>query len=542
MRVNIRQRFFSNIRGDLFGGITAGVVALPLALGFGVASGLENGAAIGMYGAIAVGVMAAIFGGTASQISGPTGPMTVVVAGLAAELTGDPAWIFVMVALAGLFQVGMGVLRLGSLIRYVPYPVISGFMTGIGVIVIVLQFGALLGHAPASSPLTALAQVPTYLAAINFTALAIGVMTIAVIYLTPRLTQVVPGTLIALAGMTVLSMFAPGEVPRIGSIPRGLPSIHLPEITLEGVGMILFPALALAVIGAIDSLLTSLVADNVTKTRHDSDQELVGQGIGNTLAGLIGGLPGAGATMRTVVNVRSGGRERLSGVVHGLLLLSLLVVLGPLAERIPNAVLAGILFTVGVGIMDKRGLGHIASVPRGDAAVMLVVLGLTVFVDLMWAVAAGMILASLILVKRLAGMDPAARGSLSRRASGDAASGQQAIDGASLVELSGSLFFGNCRGWQREVEDLADAGAVVMDMQKLVYLDQSGAYAIADALERLELQGMRVYVAGLHSEPATLLAKLGFVPGVCPPERVLSDLPSAVSKARADAGGAAANV
>ncbi len=536
--MNLKDRFLSNVRGDLFGGVTAGIVALPLALGFGVTSGLENGAAIGMYGAIAVGIVAAIFGGTASQISGPTGPMTVVVAGLAGGLTGEPAWIFVMVALAGVIQIMMGVLRLGGLINYVPYPVLSGFMSGIGVIVIMLQFGALLGHAPSSSPLVAMLSLPDHLSSVDFTALLLGLSTIAIIYATPRITSVVPGTLVALVLVTIVSVFVPGEIPRIGTIPRGLPEIRLPELTLEGFRLIAFPALALAVIGAIDSLLTSLVADNVTKTRHDSNQELIGQGLGNTLAGLIGGLPGAGATMRTVVNVRSGGRERLSGIVHGLLLLSLLLTLGPLAEQIPNAVLAGILLTVGVGIVDKRGLGHVRHAPPGDAAIMLLVLGMTVFVDLMWAVAAGMVLASMIFVKRLSDMDPAAQTPLMEVASRDfdpPPAAPEVLEGVYLVELNGSLFFGNAGPMQRKLEGLTEAKAVVIDMNDVPYIDQSGAYALADLIEDLVHHDTAVYIARLQPEPAELMHRLGFIPGLCPEEHVFEQIALAVDQASADA-------
>ncbi|MBW2725774.1 MAG: SulP family inorganic anion transporter, partial [Deltaproteobacteria bacterium] len=369
----VRRRFAGNLQGDLFGGVTAGIVALPLALGFGVASGLENGAAAGLYGAIAVGLLAALFGGTPSQISGPTGPMTVVVAGIVGSLTGDVVWIFAMVALSGLFQVVLGILRLGRYIHYVPYPVISGFMSGIGAIVIILQLAQLVGHDPASGTVAALRSIPSDFQNINPSALIFGLCTIAIIYIVPRFTKRVPSTLVALVVMTAGSVMFSVDLPRIGEIPRGLPTPTIPSWDFEKFQLILIPAAMLAVVGSIDSLLTSLVADSVTKTRHDSERELMGQGIGNIVAGLIGGLPGAGATMRTVVNVRSGGKTHLSGVVHAVLLLAILLALGPLASLIPMAVLAGILITVGIGIVDTKGLSHIRRAPRGDAAVMVAV-------------------------------------------------------------------------------------------------------------------------------------------------------------------------
>ena len=529
------QRFSGNLRGDIFGGVTAGIVALPLALGFGVASGLENGAAAGLYGAIAVGLFAALFGGTASQISGPTGPMTVVVAGIVGSLTGDIAWIFAMVALSGVLQILLGILRLGRYINYVPYPVISGFMTGIGAIVIILQLAQLVGHQPASGTIAALQSIPDDFQNVNFSALILGLCTIAIIYASPRFTKVVPGTLIGLVIMTTVSVVAGIEVPRIGEIPRGLPTPSIPEWDLAKFQLILIPAAMLAIVGSIDSLLTSLVADSVTKTRHDSEKELMGQGIGNVVAGLFGGLPGAGATMRTVVNVRSGGKTHLSGVIHGVLLLAILLSLGPLASQIPMSVLAGILITVGIGIVDTKGLKHLRLAPRGDVLVMLTVLGLTVFVDLMWAVAVGMVLASMILLKRLSDIDPATHSPLVDLAASqpwvNLEAPDEALAGIYVVELHGSLFFGNAGPLQRKLGGVRNARAMVLHMGDVRYVDQSGVYALADLIEDLQGDGSAVYLAQLHDEPRSLLARLGVAPGVVPEEHILGNVEDAVKAA-----------
>jgi SulP family sulfate permease len=512
------ERFAGNLRGDLFGGVTAGIVALPLALGFGVASGLENGAAAGLYGAIAVGLFASLFGGTPSQISGPTGPMTVVMAGVVGALTGDIAWLFAMVALSGALQVLLGLLRLGRYINYVPYPVISGFMSGIGAIVIILQLAQLVGHTPASGTVAALRSIPENLQNINPPALILGLCTIVIIYATPRLTSLVPSPLLALVIMTVASVLLGIDTPRIGEIPRGLPTPSLPEWDSAKFQIILVPAVMLAIVGSIDSLLTSLVADSVTRTRHDSERELMGQGIGNIVAGLIGGLPGAGATMRTVVNVRSGGRTHLSGVIHGVLLLAILLALGPLASEIPMAVLAGILITVGIGIVDIKGLGHVRRVPRGDATVMLTVFGLTVFVDLMWAVAVGMVMASMVLLKRLSDIDPATHSPLLDIAAHrpwipDLEAPREVLAGILVVEVHGSLFFGNAGPLQRKLGGLKDARAIVLHMGDVRYVDQSGVYALADLISDLQIAGTEIYIAELHEEPRDLLARLGVVPG-----------------------------
>ena len=536
-----RERMLGNLRGDLFGGVTAGIVALPLALGFGVASGLENGAAAGMYGAIAVGLLAALFGGTSAQVSGPTGPMTVVVAGLIGSLTGDPRWIFVAVMLAGVLQIVFGALRVGRYINYIPYPVVSGFMSGIGVIIIILQLAQLVGHLPAPGTVEAIHKVPEQFTSINGSALFLGLGTIGIVYVSPRLTRRVPGTLIALIVMSVASVVLALDVPRIGTIPRGLPSISLPDFEFEQFKLILLPALMLAVVGSLDSLLTSLVADAITKTRHNSERELVGQGLGNVLAGLIGGLPGAGATMRTVVNVKSGGRTNLSGVVHALLLLSILLGLGPLAGAIPMAVLAGILVTVGLGIIDIKGLKHVFRVPRGDASVMLTVLSVTVFVDLMWAVAIGMVMAAMILVKRLSDIDPATHSPLVDIAAHRPwvpalEAPAEVLSGIFIVEVHGSLFFGNAGPLQRKIEgaNMKGAHAIVLHMGDVRFVDQSGVYVLGVLAQDLQKRGVRVYISELHAEPATWLAKLGVAPGIVPAERVFEKVQEAIEAAAAD--------
>ena len=398
-----------NLSGDLFGGLTAAIVALPLALAFGVQSGM--GAIAGLYGAIALGFFASLFGGTVTQISGPTGPMTVVssaiIAGEIAFYGSIEAAIGTIVAtfvLAGIFMVLMGLSRIGQYIRYMPYPVISGFMSGIGIIIIVMQIFPVFGMSSPATIIDIFLNLQTIVTNININALLLASATIAIIYLFPRLTRAIPSTLVALLSLSVISSLLHLNVPIIGDIPKGLPDVHID--TLMGMDwhhpmVMIVPALTLASLGAIDSLLTSVVADNMTKTQHDSNKELLGQGIGNMVAGLIGGLPGAGATMRTVVNIHAGGTGRLSGVVHSLVLLIVLFGAGEYARLIPLPVLAGILITVGIGIIDYKGIRHLFSVPRSDAVVMIIVVLLTVFVDLLQAVAIGLVMASLLFMKQM---------------------------------------------------------------------------------------------------------------------------------------------
>ncbi|MCD8514911.1 MAG: SulP family inorganic anion transporter, partial [Burkholderiaceae bacterium] len=392
---------FHNLRGDIFGGLTAAIVALPLSLAFGVASGA--GPIAGLYGAIFVGFFAALFGGTPAQVSGPTGPMTVIAAVVIADYAHNPAMAFTVVVMAGAFMILFGALRLGQYIRLVPYPVISGFMSGIGCIIILIQLGPLLGHiGQGGNPMAALERLPQQIHSLSLAALALGLLTLLIVYLMPaRINRLVPAPLIALFACTLIGTFVLTGSPAIGEIPTGLPAPKLPTFELSALPMMLQSALTLAVLGSIDSLLTSLVADNLTRTRHESNRELVGQGIGNMVAGLMGGLPGAGATMRTVVNVRSGGRTPLSGMIHALVLLSIVLGLGGFAAYIPHAVLAGILLKVGTDIIDWNYIRRLRHAPREEVLLMLVVLLLTVLVDLITAVAVGVVMASLQFVQRM---------------------------------------------------------------------------------------------------------------------------------------------
>ncbi|MGY8992885.1 MAG: SulP family inorganic anion transporter, partial [Rhodospirillales bacterium] len=307
---------FNNLRGDIFGGLTAAVVALPLALAFGVASGA--GPLAGLYGAIFVGFFAALFGGTPTQISGPTGPMTVVMAAIFVKFSHDPALAFTVVIMGGGFQILFGAMRLGRYIALVPFPVISGFMSGIGCIIMILQFAPLIGATPSiGGVLDTVTSLPGILANAEWQAAAVGLLALTIASFTPRpIASLVPSSLIALiVGTSLVWLFLP-EASVLGNIPSGIPTPHLPHWTWTALPDMISSALILALLGSIDSLLTSLVADNITRTSHHSNRELIGQGIGNMIAGLFGGIPGAGATMRTVINVRTGGETPISGMLH----------------------------------------------------------------------------------------------------------------------------------------------------------------------------------------------------------------------------------
>ena len=502
---------FSNLRGDLLAGVTTGVVALPLALAFGEASGA--GPIAGLWGAILLGFFAALLGGTPTLVSGPTGPMVVVFAGLFAALNGDPALVFAAVFLGGLLQILMGVLRLGQYIKLVPYPVVSGFMSGIGVIIIALQISRLFGHEPeGSGTIPALSAIPGAVLDPVLPALALGALALVIVFIWPKpWGRFVPASLAALVIGTVVSLFLKGA-PLLGDIPTGIPSFILPNFTADSFALVLEAAVILALLGSIDSLLTSLVADNMTATRHKSNVELFGQGVGNAIAGLFGAIPGAGATMRTVINIRSGASTRLSGMTHALVLLAIVLVFSPLAGQIPHAVLAGILVKVGYDIIDWAYLRRAHKGPRWDLLLMALVLVLTVFVDLITAVGVGVVLAALAYVKQIADIQVAALNGEApvddpeERAILDAANGKIAL----FDFAGGPLSFGAAADLGHHVREKAKDGmaSIVLDFSRVPTLDLSAAMAVDTIAADAKSAGRKVYITGLNEKVAGTLAAL----------------------------------
>ena len=529
------QKIFDlkHIRGDLFGGITAGIVALPLALAFGAQSGM--GAIAGLYGAIVLGMVAAVFGGTATQVSGPTGPMTVISAMLIAtaiEMTGSlQAGMGIIIAsfiLAGGFQILFGLVKIGKYIKFVPYPVLSGFMTGIGVIIIFYQIFPLLGHSSSGKSITEIVtNIGGPLSELNLAALGLTAGTILIIYLFPKITKMVPSTLIAMLATTVAAVLLKLDVPVIGDIPAGIPELKIDgllNIDAAHYGMIIEFALMLAGLGVIDSLMTSVIADNITKTKHNSNRELIGQGIGNMVSALIGGLPGAGATMRTVVNINAGGKTRLSGIIHGLLLAAILLGLGKFAAYIPMSVLAGILITVGIGIIDYKGLGHITKVPRADAVILMVVLLITVFGNLINAVGVGIVLACVLFMKKSS--DIAETGTSVKALEGfdgempwddEGSVYKEYKDKIYIKHLYGAMFFGFTSRFQELIKELDDGILVlIIRMDKVPHIDQSGIYAMEEAIGDLQSKDVLVLLTGVQQQPLDMLKNIDIIPALIP--------------------------
>lgn len=603
------KNLFSHLKGDLFGGITAGIIALPLALAFGVSSGL--GPTAGLYGAIFLSFFAALLGGTNTQISGPTAPMTalsmVVIATLISSNDGDIGKalpiILAVFMLSGLMQIGLGFMGLGKYIRYIPYPVVSGFMTAIGLIILTTQTLPVLGYYPkedtalvesfkpqaeavllgkileeeageglfvledfsetvsrgqqitegeiqqeaqvlaskyASGVTGSIKALPLAFAGINWIELLLALGTIVIIFGFKKITTAIPSTLVALLVMSAIAVFfVPGYRP-ITAIPSGFPMPQwgiFTELSLLELTPYILTSLTLALLGAIDSLLTSVVADNMTKTRHLPNKELIGQGIGNSISALFGGLPGAGATIRTVVNINSGGVTRLSGMISSMVLLLILLIFSSVASTIPAAVLAGILVTVGISVMDYRGLKAIPILPKdvklgklgisSEVIVMLCVMLLATFWNLVYAVGIGLVIASLMFMKKIG--DSTANQSKLKTLPDDPAKEEEILDVNGTVDIvvkqvMGPLFFGSADGFQNLAKKIpASAQVVVMRLETMNYLDQSGLYALEEILVDLSEQGKTIYLVDLQKQPKYMIERVKMVPQLIPQENIFED-------------------
>jgi len=593
---------FKHFKADILGGLTAGIVALPLALAFGEQSGL--GAAAGLYGAAFIAFFAALFGGTATQISGPTAPMTalsmIVVANLLQTYEGrleDALPMILMVfLLAGLFQVLLGVFRLGTYIKYIPYTVVSGFMTGIGVIILVTQLApgmgyyaaddkelvnsflphaeelildrilmeeandeilvlenfketiiraekishedmlseaSLLAANDAKGVFGALKYLPRALRNISFIELLLTLATILMIYGFRKLTKILPSTLVALIVVSGVAFLMNWSYVEIQAIPSGYPIFHMDifgQFDAKAVSPFIISALFLALLGAIDSLLTSVVADNLTRTQHDPNKELIGQGVGNGIAAFFGGIPGAGATIRTVVNIQAGGKTKLSGMISGVLLFAIVLMLGPVASKIPAAVLAGILITVGVGVMDYRGLKSLRKMDGSEKAILITVLLLTVFWQLVYAVAIGLVMAAMVFLKRMSDISSV------KIRHDNLTQSEEEFDWADEVDipksirekvvikhLSGPMFFGMVTQFRSKVSELPDIHLLIIRMDQVPFIDQSGLYALETAIEELHDQDVVVAISGANELSEKLLRDMKVIPRLIPDQWVFNE-------------------
>ncbi len=480
----------NNLKNDVLGGITAAVVALPLALAFGVASGA--GAIAGIYGAIILGFFAALFGGTPTQISGPTGPMTVVTATAIVSFPGDINTVMSIIFLSGLIQISFAMIKVGKWIQFIPYPVISGFMSGVGVIIVILQINPFLGVDPQPSILLTILNLMDTISQTNKDALIIASITLGIMFLTPKkIKQTVPPALIALIAVTYLSFYLNLNVPKIGEIPTGLPELTLPiNFSFVNLKEIITLAITLALLGSIDSLLTSLVADTMTKTKHKPNKELIGQGIGNSLCSLFGAIPGAGATMRTVININSGGRTKVSGMVHSLTLLLIVLFLAPLASQIPLAVLSGILIKVGFDILDYKFIKIIRKVNKRDLLVMTTVLLLTIFVDLIMAVGVGITIASIMAIYKVSKGTQIKTVRNIKKSSFDIDINNNSIH---TIKINGELFFGTASILDERIDKIdSNTKTIIIDFRNAFSLDLSAIFILENIIDKLKKRGINI--------------------------------------------------
>ncbi|MCM1984285.1 bicarbonate transporter BicA [Lyngbya confervoides] len=519
---------FQNLRGDMFGGLTAAIVSLPIALAFGVASGA--GPVAGLYGAVCVGLVAALFGGTSTLISEPTGPMTVIFTAVFSQLTAaDETYgvtmAFTVVMLAGLFQVIFGVFKLGRYITLMPYSVISGFMSGIGVILILLQIPPFLGHkAPKGGVIGILQNLPDMITGINPIALILGAITLAILFLTPKkIKRVVPPQLVALIVGTAVSLLFFSNVdslPRIsdiGEIRVGLPNFQIPYFTPGQVTTMLFDGVMLGMLGCIDTLLTAVIADSLTRTEHKSDKELIGQGLANIFSGFCGGLPGAGATMGTVVNIQSGAQTPVSGITRSLILLVVVLGAARFTGPIPMAVLAGIALKVGLDILDWSFLKRAHHISLRGTLIMYGVMILTVFVDLIVAVGVGVFIANILTIERLSNLHADTVKAISD-ADDDldlSEEEKELLDRGEgkvlLFYLSGPMIFGVSKAISREHAAVSQAKALVLDLSDVPMLGVTASLAIENTIQDAQDLGVTVFIVGAAGKIKQRLEKVGIL-------------------------------
>ena len=544
----------NNLRGDAFGGLTAAVIALPMALAFGIAVGNasgvpEVGAAAGLWGAVIIGLVASLFGGTPTLISEPTGPMTVVFTSVVisfASTAESPekalAMAFTVGVLAGVFQILFGLFRLGRYITMMPYTVISGFMSGIGIILVLLQLAPFLGQDPKGGVMGTLSQLPALIQGTQPMELSLAVITLAILWFTPSaLKKVCPPQLLALVVGTLLavSVFSGAGLRTIPSFSAEFPSISMPDFSGGQIRMMVVNAAVLGMLGCIDALLTSVVADSLTRTEHDSNKELIGQGLANVASGLFGALPGAGATMGTVVNIQAGGRTALSGVIRAVVLMLVVLLAAPLASMIPLAVLAGIALKVGIDIIDWEFLKRAHHLSPKAAVITYGVIVLTVLVDLITAVGIGVFVANVLTIDRMSALQSKKVKTISTTDDDVELSEEeqslldQAAGKVLLFQLAGPMIFGVAKAISREHNAIGNCQAVVFDLSEVSHLGVTAAIALENAVKEAMEVGRQVFMVGATGSTANRLRKLKLLERL-PERHITSDRLQALQLAVAE--------
>ncbi|WP_127473254.1 SulP family inorganic anion transporter [Microbacterium sulfonylureivorans] len=512
-------------RGDLVAGVTVGIVALPLALAFGVSSGV--GPEAGLVTAIIAGVVAAVFGGSNVQVSGPTGAMVVVLGPIVA-LHG-PGVVPLLSVLAGVFVVAAGVLKIGRIVSYIPWPVIEGFTLGIAVIIFLQQVPAALGTAPgpSSNALVATLQaLPTMTLPEAGWAIAITATVMVTMILVPRLSRHLPGSLIAIIIVTIAAAVASLPIDRIGELPSALPAPAIPPVSVELLTALTGPALTVAALAAIESLLSARVAASISDTGpYDADRELVGQGLASVASGVFGGMPATGAIARTAVNVRSGAHTRLAAITHSLILLAVVYLATTAVSQIPLAALAGVLMVTATRMISPSTVRSVISASRSDAIVFVTTAIVTVSFDLIVAVGIGIAGAGFFALRSLA-----ASGGVHREEISEPAELEDAE--IAVFRLDGALFFGAADRMMDEINHITNVSVVILRLSQLQVLDATGARVITELVQSLERRNITVLIKGVQDRHIRVATRVGVISSLRHQNHLFTDLPTAIEHAR----------
>jgi SulP family sulfate permease len=524
-------------RDDVVAGVTVGVVALPLALAFGITTGL--GATAGLITAIVAGLVAGVFGGSNVQVSGPTGAMTVVLVPLVARFGVDA--VAIVGLLAGIMIVLAAMFRLGRLVAFLPWPVVEGFTLGIAVIIFLQQVPAALGvpkpHGENTAAIAWRAVGSAFTAGSIETLALVGVVA-AVMVLLPRLHRSIPASLVAVVVGSLVALAAGWDVTTIGALPSSLPVPHLPSLQLGQLSRYLGPAFAVAILAAIESLLSAKVADGMSDTsRHDPDRELFGQGLANIVSPIFGGMPATGAIARTAVNVRAGARTRVAAVVHSLVLVFVVLAGAGLVARIPLAVLAGVLMVTAVRMIETRNVRSILSSTRSDAAVLVVTAAATVAFDLIVAVEIGVAVAAVLALHKVA-QSAAFTATPVHAEVDDEAEHALLRDHIVAYRIDGALFFGAAQRFLSDLAQVADVRVVILRLPDLQVLDATGAHALGEIVTDLEHRDITVLLKGPRPEHERVLRAVGALDRLATEHHVFTRLDDAVAHARLHAAGA----
>ena len=519
-------------RGDLLAGLTVGVVALPLALGFGVASGV--GATAGIVTAIVAGIVAAIFGGSSVQVSGPTGAMAVVLVPIVAH---DGIGAVASVAIiAGAMVLMMGLAGLGRLIQFVPWPVLEGFTVGIAVTIALQQVPLLLGESKGTgstvieSAWNAISNVTWNTAAET---LLLGALVVAVMVFWPKVTKRVPSSIVAVVVVTLLSLLFHFSVPTIGALPHHLPAPKMPDLGLAAIRRLAGPALAVAILAAIESLLSARVADAMTGSTRTSDtREMVGQGLANMAAGLFGGMPATGAIARTAVNVRAGAKTRVAAITHALVIITVILVAAPIVTRIPLAVLGGVLVMTAVKMVDHARVTTVVRAHVSEAVVFALTAVVTVAVNLVTAIEVGLVVAGILALRSIASGSGATQEDLAEHHDGPVDETALLSDHIAVFRLDGALFFGAAPRFLEQFRQVEGVEVVILRLRGLTFIDASGADALAQIIDEFDGRGITILIKGVRAEHGRFLATAGVLAELDAKGHVFDGLDAAIAHAR----------